>query len=118
MTSEILSSAKSLIRECDLDPKDFCIIKNACFSKEDKAVRGNEKESDKDQLTATSAPKPTSSGLWILGDNFFKTTEGVAEELADWFGDPTILSDWLLDQQERMLVQQPLAVSHFATVGD
>lgn len=46
--------------------------------------------------------------FWYLGQKFFEATKTVAGELADWFEDPAILSDWLLDQQERMVFSQPL----------
>lgn len=38
----------------------------------------------------------------------FKVTEQVAAELADWFQDPALLSDWLVSQQERIIFTQPL----------
>jgi hypothetical protein len=36
----------------------------------------------------------------------------VATELADWFQDPAILSEWLVRQQVRMVLQQPLVSTH------
>ena len=36
----------------------------------------------------------------------FRMTGQVAQELSDWVGDPTIVSDWLLAQQERVVLQQ------------
>ena len=40
--------------------------------------------------------------FWFLGQNFFRLTNNVASELADWFEDPEILSDWLVSQQEKV----------------
>lgn len=51
--------------------------------------------------------------FWYLGQKFFDVTKSVAEELADWFEDPAILSDWLLEQQERMVFSQPLVTQCF-----
>lgn len=49
--------------------------------------------------------------FWYLGQKFFGATKKVAEELADWFEDPAIVSDWLVHQQERMVFGQPLVNS-------
>ena len=53
---------------------------------------------------------------WFLGQRFFEVTEGVAQELSDWLGDPSIVSDWLVEQQEHMVFNQPLEVSPFASM--
>ena len=54
--------------------------------------------------------------FWYVGQRFFSVTENIAEELADWFGDPTLVSDWLVDQQEHMVLRQPFEVSPFANL--
>ena len=51
--------------------------------------------------------------FWYVGQKFFRATETAARELSDWFEDPAILSDWLVQQQQRMVFQQPLEVSPF-----
>ena len=51
--------------------------------------------------------------FWYVGQKFFRATENAARELSDWFEDPAILSDWLVQQQQRMVFQQPLEVSPF-----
>ena len=51
--------------------------------------------------------------FWYIGQSFFRATESAARELGDWFEDPAILSDWLVQQQQRMVFQQPLEVSPF-----
>jgi hypothetical protein len=49
-----------------------------------------------------------------VGERFFQLSRVLATELADWFEDPTILSEWLVDQQQRVVFDNPLAVSPFA----
>ena len=51
------------------------------------------------------------------GQRFFQATNSVAQELSDWFQDPALLSDWLVQQQQRMIIMQPLEVSPFASDG-
>ena len=46
--------------------------------------------------------------FWYLGQKFFEASKTVAVELADWFEDPAIVSEWLLGQQEKMVFSQPL----------
>ena len=41
----------------------------------------------------------------------------LATELADWFEDPSILSDWLVEQQQRVVFESPFAVSPFADLA-
>ena len=110
ITGDVLQRANRLIREKGMDPTKFCMIRNQCF----------------DKSTSTDAPtgQKTSSSVetkgapfWYLGQTFFQTTTQIASELADWFEDPELLSDWLVNQQERMITEQPLAVSPFASQG-
>merc|ERR1711998_657345 len=54
--------------------------------------------------------------FWYLGSRFFKATEGIAKELSDWFEDPQILSEWLVQQQEHSIKTMPFAVSPFASL--
>jgi hypothetical protein len=54
--------------------------------------------------------------FWYLGSRFFKATEGIAREMSDWFEDPQILSEWLVQQQEHSIKSMPLAVSPFANL--
>ena len=49
-------------------------------------------------------------GLWFLGQKFFRVTQAIAAELSDWFQDPEYLSDWLVSQQEHMVLEQPLVL--------
>jgi hypothetical protein len=40
-----------------------------------------------------------------------------AQVRTDWFEDPGILSDWLVEQQQRVVFESPLAVSPFADLA-
>lgn len=60
---------------------------------------------------------PDNNGpFWFVGQGFFKTTKNIAEELSDWFEDPQILSEWLVQQQEHSIKTMPFAVSPFANL--
>lgn len=48
------------------------------------------------------------NNFWFVGQKFFKASTVIASELADWFQDPAIVSEWLVSQQQRMVLQQPL----------
>ena len=100
--------AKKLIVSSGLNPDDFCIVHNQCFDKE---IKEEEKLRLKKEEERNKAP------FWYLGQRFFQGTKMAATELADWFQDPEILSEWLVNQQERMILDQPLAVSPFAGEG-
>ena len=67
---------------------------------------------------STETGEPPHAPFWFIGQNFFRMTTSVAEELADWFEDPEILSEWLVSQQEKMIRNQPLAVSPFASLPE
>ena len=67
---------------------------------------------------STETGEPPHAPFWFIGQNFFRMTTSVAEELADWFEDPEILSEWLVSQQEKMIRTQPLAVSPFASLPE
>ena len=54
--------------------------------------------------------------FWFFGQGFFKATKNIAEELSDWFEDPQILSEWLVQQQEHSIKTMPFAVSPFANL--
>jgi len=90
-------------KQVGLDITQFCRIRNTCFLSEDApyANPGSQK------LQAQAKQK---RGWFPI----FEMTRSVAQELSDWFGDPTLVSDWLLAQQERVVLQQPLETSPFA----
>jgi hypothetical protein len=116
MTPSSVAAAKRLITFAGLAPERFCMIRNACFTQPPVAA---------DSIIAASAEAATKNNLqprpprakhyvgydtpfWFLGQSFFRATTAVAAELADWFQDPAILSEWLVRQQVRMVVEQPL----------
>ena len=98
-----MEAAKKLIRESGLDPMAFCKISNQCFIENDpKSVKGR-----LEALRAKEEADKQSTPFWYLGQNFFRATESIAGELADWFDDPAILSEWLVSQQVKMIQEQP-----------
>ena len=104
-----MDAAKALIRQSGLDPMAFCKISNQCFIENDpKSMKGRlEAKREKDDAKKRETP------FWYLGQNFFRATEAVAGELADWFDDPAILSEWLVSQQVKMIQEQPFVSSRF-----
>ena len=70
------------------------------------------------ELCPMSSKLKEKTPFWFLGQGFLQSTSSVANELSDWFDDPSVLSDWLLEQQERMVFTQPLAVSPFASLPE
>mmetsp|Transcript_25172 Transcript_25172/g.42126 ORF Transcript_25172/g.42126 Transcript_25172/m.42126 type:complete len:513 (-) Transcript_25172:408-1946(-) len=113
MSPAALKQAAEIIKRAGLNPNDFCIVRNQCFL--------NDKPGSSSSAGATnlaSANKDDSAPYWFLGQNFFKATKSVATELADWFEDPAIVSDWLVSQQEHMVLEQPLQVSPFASLSE
>jgi hypothetical protein len=104
-----IETGKILIKQAGLDPMKFCKISNQCFIDQDpKSPEGRKKA----QLQAQKDPKDQNTPFWYLGQNFFRATESIAGELADWFDDPAILSEWLVSQQVKMIQEQPF-VSYF-----
>ena len=102
-----MAEATSLITASGLNPTDFCIIRNQCFLQSADTATGTGQDGSADSSLEAKA-KPSNVPFWYIGQRFFQDTSKVAAELSDWFDDPTLLSDWLLDQQERMVFQQPL----------
>eukprot|EP01036_Dinobryon_divergens_P024742 gene24742-33216_t len=133
MSPGMLQLATEVIRKAGLNPNDFCMIRNQCFlseqSQQAEMFSNAKKSSGSANKFSYSSAAMAATGndevgvkedypFWYLGQKFFEATKTVAGELADWFEDPAILSDWLLDQQERMVFSQPLAVSPFASLQE
>lgn len=105
-----------MIRQAGLDPNEFCVIRNQCFEKSSPSIKGvrsnmiasKNSDTDEDILETMKETQSKNLPFWYLGENFFKASKAVAQELADWFQDPAIVSDWLVQQQERMVFTQPL----------
>lgn len=79
----------------------FCKISNQCFNDP------NSEESKADIAKFKLEAKRQDRPFWYIGQNFFSATESIAKELADWFDDPALLSDWLVSQQVKMIQEQP-----------
>lgn len=113
LSPQDFQTAVKVISSVGLNPNDFCIVKNQCFLPQSPEGDGEGSSSSKQQIS------PEKDELfWYLGQRFFQVTNGIASELADWFEDPAILSDWLVSQQEHMVFGQPLAVSPFASLPE
>lgn len=116
MTPSSVAAAKRLITSAGLAPERFCMIRNACFTQPPVAADSMFAESAKASPRNSLPPRPPrakhyvgyDTPFWFLGQSFFRATTAVAAELADWFQDPAILSEWLVRQQVRMVVEQPL----------
>jgi hypothetical protein len=165
LTSSMMQSAFSVIEKSGLNPKDFCIIRNQCFSSknnnnnyninnnninsnvinnkfsnniddnnnnndnfnnnnnnnnndevdfktfsiadDDNNHNYNQKNNiNSDQINNIKEDAP----FWYLGQKFFQASNAIAEELADWFEDPAIVSDWLVKQQQRIILDQPFVL--------
>lgn len=139
VTPDVMVAAQKLISDSGLDPNAFCIIRNQCFLDEAREVGGksgyqwgsklrrkdpnipsaaaasdSNSNSNVKRNSASSASNDENAPFWYLGQRFFQVTNAIGEELADWFEDPAIVSDWLIKQQVRSVLEQPLAVSPFA----
>jgi len=108
LTSAVMAEAADIIKRAGLDPSSFCIIRNQCFLSEPEERRSSAAFPFTDSSSDSASIKSRQSAFWFVGQNFFDVTKAMAAELADWFDDPAILSEWLLSQQQRMVLQQPL----------
>jgi hypothetical protein len=115
MTQANIAAAKRLITSAGLAPESFCMIRNACFApgtQDSASTTAASSTSDSINQRATSPRARQYVGydtpFWLVGQRFFRATTAVATELADWFQDPAILSEWLVKQQVRIIVEQPL----------
>ena len=150
LSPEATRSAARLIYKSGLNPNDFCVIRNACFvknetpqTKHNRGIFQASSDSSSDSTTgewtasrrnaknrqlyrmeqavtkrggSTGRTEDEKGPLWFLGSGFFKATSNIAEELSDWFEDPQILSEWLVQQQEHSIKTMPFAVSPFANL--
>ena len=122
-----MEAAKKLITEAGMDPSKFCVIRNQCFLHDDVQGQGQEQGGDYDSSKSRSTSRTLDPQLQLqtqtqaLGDgtpkskeqpssfwNIMHATEVVTGELADWFEDPTILSEWLVSQQVKMMPEQTM----------
>jgi len=138
---QVIATASNVIKQSGLNPLDFCVIRNSCFlSKNDKDCdksnivnrmispaeastsddinNSNNKFCKNKDLVSTEADVSKDAPFWYLGQRFFQVTNQIGNELADWFEDPALLSDWLVSQQEHVILNKPFAVSPFASLGE
>lgn len=129
-----MDAAKKLITEAGMDPSKFCVIRNQCFLHDD--VQGQEqgqggdhgisrsRSTRRSSATQLQTQSPSQTQLQALGAdtakpkeqpnsfwNILHATEVVTGELADWFEDPTILSEWLVSQQVKMTPEQTVLLN-------
>ena len=97
-----MDAAKKFISSAGLEPSKFCVIRNQCFLK-DKDVK-----TSRSRQQEIETAKSESNPLWLLSNSLTKVTEGIAGELADWFDDPAILSEWLVSQQVKVTPDQSI----------
>lgn len=117
LTSAVFAEATDIIKRAGLDPSSFCIIRNQCFLSDPESRRSSTTLPLTDSSSDSPSIKSRESPFWFVGQNFFDVTKAMAAELADWFDDPAILSEWLLSQQQRMVLQQPLvSVCHVSCI--
>ena len=100
MGPESIEAGRSIIRRAGLDPNKFCLIRNQCFLRDERDEAAELKKLAKNE----------EDNFWFLGQKFFRVTQAIAAELSDWFQDPEYLSDWLVSQQEHMVLEQPLVL--------
>jgi hypothetical protein len=105
LSASDMEAAKKLIFDSGLDPTKFCVIRNQCFLNENDAKSPKGRKAAQQELEAA---KGQATPFWYIGQNFFRATEVIAGELADWFDDPAILSEWLVSQQVKMMQEQPM----------
>ena len=123
ITPDILSIAKDLISNAGLNPSEFCVVRNQCFAsdimtegfKHKGFVSTNLK--DEGEVQSRNQRLNEDAPNWFIGERFFQLSRRIAVELADWFEDPTLLSDWLVEQQQKVVFDNPLAVSPFADLS-
>ena len=111
MSPALYQAASAMIKRAGLNPTDFCIIRNTCFLSKESGGDGFENADNK--MLAKNDQKQDIP-LWFIGQKFFRVSTSIAQELADWFQDPALLSEWLVSQQQRVVLEQPFAVSPFA----
>lgn len=98
---ELEDRVARVARSNGLDPNKFCKIRNACFL-----------DPPKPSLTEPAGmalAEPQS--VWRrwtpsrLGQKVGQLSSAVRQELSDWFEDPSTTSDWLIRQQERVVLR-------------
>ena len=97
-----MDAAKKFISSAGLEPSKFCVIRNQCFLKDKDVKTSRSRQQEMETAKGQSSP------LSLLSSSLTKVTEVIAGELADWFDDPTILSEWLVSQQVKVTPDQSI----------
>jgi len=109
---ELMPAVSQVARANGLDPTKFCKIRNTCFRPDAPPLVAAGTLSSVDGMKLAAAPPTslaamkdwfTARALW-LPRQVSELTAAVNRELNDWFEDPTTTSDWLIRQQERMIM--------------
>ncbi len=108
LPQELMPSVSRVARANGLDPTKFCKIRNTCFRPEPLATGPS-------GLKLVTVPPPPPNSLagmkawaksrvdWVP-QQITQLSAAVNQELQDWFEDPIQTSDWLIKQQERMVM--------------
>lgn len=108
---ELMSSISRVARANGLDPTKFCKIRNACFRPDAPPLEAGT-SSPVDGMKLTTVAPTSFAGIkgWLktralwLPRQVSELKAAMTRELDDWFEDPTKTSDWLMRQQERMIM--------------
>lgn len=103
LPAELEDRVARVARSNGLDPNKFCKIRNACFREPPPSLT-------QPAGMALSAEAGNGGRKWFampsfLGQKVIQLTSLVTQELTDWFEDPSTTSDWLMQQQERMVLR-------------
>ncbi|TFJ86462.1 hypothetical protein NSK_002119 [Nannochloropsis salina CCMP1776] len=110
---ELMPAVSQVARANGLDPSKFCKIRNTCFRPDSSSfVAASSVRESAGTAHKPGAPPSSWAGVksWItaralwLPEQISQLVTAMNQELGDWFEDPTTTSDWLIKQQERMVM--------------
>jgi len=127
LPQSIVPELTQVAERAKLKLADFCVIDNDKVGRRQDGERERERERGGMRLARTTGKAAkedidrdanlrwfTSRSIPLWNYRFFELTRLLAEEFSDWFEDPSITSQWLVEQQRRVILTQPFAVSPFA----
>lgn len=99
----LMPIVSKVARENGLDPTKFCKIRNTCFKDTESLLATNSRAKLPSSNFALAGRDRVSS--WFPGWHWMAQLSGtISQEFSDWFEDPSKTSDWLIGQQERMIL--------------
>ena len=121
-----MPAISKVARENGLDPSKFCKIRNTCFAESSLSTEpagmktlASQSGGASSVTTAVKAPAALREGggggwrsaatnrvMW-LPQKLIQLTTFMNQEWQDWFEDPIETSDWLIRQQERVVLADP-----------